>query len=228
MMPRKHIILMGMILIAEFVLTLVVYSRLPDRVPVHYGLSGEPDAYGSKLQLALLAPIVSVVLAGFLAVLPVLGPFRENFERFRVTYGRISVTVLGAIATIHAILLLKALGADFNVGSAACILGGAVVAMLGNWMGKVRRNFYVGIRTPWTLANDDVWRRTHRIGGKVMVAAGVIAAATGALAPPRVAFVVLIAVLLVAAGWSVVYSYVIYRKLGGVDDLASRSAARKT
>jgi len=227
MMPRKHILLMGIILIVQFAFTLAVYSRLPERVPVHFGLSGEPDAYGSKLVLALLVPLLSVALGGLLAVLPVLGPHRANFERFRITYGRIGVTVLGTLATIHGILMFKALGADFNVGSAVCMVGGVVVALLGNWMGKLRRNFYVGIRTPWTLASEDVWRRTHRLGGKLMVVAGVIGGAAGALAPPRVGLIVLIASLLAASGWALVYSYVIYRKFGGADDLSSSAPGKE-
>ncbi len=139
MMPRKHIVFMGIILIVEIAFTLVVYSRLPERVPVHYGLSGEPDAYGSRPVLALLAPAVSVAVGGLLAVLPLIGPHRANFDKFRITYGRIGVMVLATIAAIHVVLLLKALGADFNVGSAACILGGAAIALLGNWMGKIRQ-----------------------------------------------------------------------------------------
>src|SRR5262249_19202654 len=155
--------------------------------------------------------------------LPVLGPFRRNMESFRVVYGRIGSLILTFFLALHVVTLLAATGRPLRIGAVLTILIGLMFACLGNWMGKVRRNFYVGIRTPWTLANEIVWEKTHRLGGKLFVAAGLIAAITGFFASEVTCFVVLMAALFGSATWSVIYSYVTYRKLGQVDDLSSEN-----
>src|SRR5262249_13952430 len=99
---------------------------------------------------------------------------------------------------------------------------GVMFSVLGNWMGKIRRNFYVGIRTPWTLANDEVWERTHRSGGKVMMLIGAISAITGFFASDTTCFIVLISGVGVLVLWALGYSLYWYRKIGRVDDLAVR------
>src|SRR5262249_13967308 len=105
------------------------------------------------------------------------------------------------------------------IGSITVTLG-VMLAVVGNWLGKIRRNFWVGIRTPWTLANERVWERTHRVGGKLMMLFGVALAVSGAFASPTVVFGVTIAGAVGLAGWSLIYSYVIYHRLGGVDDMS--------
>jgi uncharacterized membrane protein len=112
-----------------------------------------------------------------------------------------------------------------QIGPALCVLVGLMIAMLGNWMGKLRRNFYIGIRTPWTLANEVVWEKTHRLGGKLFVAAGLISAITGLFAGDVVCFVVLMSTLIGSALWAVLYSLYEYRKLGQVDDLSRESVS---
>jgi uncharacterized membrane protein len=88
-----------------------------------------------------------------------------------------------------------------------------MIAMLGNWMGKIRRNFWVGIRTPWTLADDRVWEITHRQGGKIMMLYGLTVAFAGIIAPPVVAVAVLIIGALVLVAWSIAYSYIVHRRV---------------
>jgi uncharacterized membrane protein len=218
--PRKHLVLIALIILAEGVFTAAMYPRMPQRVPTHFGFSGEADRYGSPLEVALFTPLATVAMVGLLAGLPLLGPFRANFEKFKPTYGRIAVTVIGALAAVQVVFVLAAMGVVTNVTAAMCVVMGLLLAVLGNWMGKIRRNFYVGIRTPWTLASDEVWRRTHRLGGRLLMVAGLAGAAAGLAAPPLVAFVLLFGALIAAALWSVVYSLVVYRSLGGRDDLS--------
>jgi uncharacterized membrane protein len=155
-----------------------------------------------------------------LVALPLLGPFRENFERFHITYGRICIAIMATFAAIQLTMLLAGTGRQFNMGSSMCVIVGVLFAVLGNWMGKIRRNFYVGIRTPWTLANDEVWERTNRSGGKIMVAVGIICALTGLLASDAICFIVLMSGIGLLVAWACGYSFYWYKKLGRVDDLA--------
>jgi uncharacterized membrane protein len=173
------------------------------------------------MTLALLAPSISLGTLLLLTVLPLIGPFRRNFENFRNVYGKICVLVATLFLLLHAIELLKAVGHTFSIGSAMAILVGSLIAVLGNWMGKIRRNFYVGIRTPWTIANDRVWEKTHRVGGPIMVVVGIASVISGLVAPDWVSYAVLIGGAIALAVWSMGYSLYWYRRLGSVDELPS-------
>jgi uncharacterized membrane protein len=144
---------------------------------------------------------------------------RDSFQRMRDTYGRICVIVMGGISAIQVLILIKAAGAPLSMNGAFGTIFGLMLAGVGNWLGKVRRNFWCGIRTPWTLANDTVWERTHRWGARIMVVYGLVIAVSALLLPPIGFFAVALGggVLLVA--WCLAYSYWEYRRVGQVDQM---------
>ncbi len=220
MIPRAHLWTLIGIELLIILVSAVLFGSLPDPVAVHYNLKGEPDRYGSPWTLALLMPAISAAMIGLLVFLPLLGPFRRNFEQFRVIYGRICVAALASFLGIHLVIMLKGAGYPIDIGRALAIILGLLFAVLGNWFGKIRRNFYVGIRTPWTLANDQVWERTHRLGGRLFAAVGLAAAISGLVAPAWACFIVLMGGVAVASVWSVVYSIYWYKKLEQVDDMS--------
>lgn len=220
MIPRAHTWTMGLLALASIALSSGFAPYLPESVPTHWNLHGEADEFGSPWTALLLFPGVLAGLGVLLHVLPILGPFRRNFEQFAPTYGRVAVVALLTILGLQAIVLMKSAGLPISIGRSFCIVLGLLFAALGNWMGKLRRNFYVGIRTPWTLANEAVWERTHRLGGKLFTVQGVLAAVVGLFAPDFVCFLVLVGGALGVALWTVVYSYLCYRQVGEVDDLA--------
>jgi uncharacterized membrane protein len=219
MIARLHLLGMGAVAAAGFAIGAAFYPKLPNPCPTHWDISGQPDGYGSPLQMALLFPSIVTGTGLMLVVLPLLGPFRRNLEEFRLTYGRICIFVMLVLVGMQVIFLLKAGGAAFRLGPAVAILVGLIIAVLGNWMGKIRRNFYMGIRTPWTLANEVVWEKTHRAGGRVFVAAGLASALGGLLLPDPACYFVVIGTVGAAALWCAGYSYYVYRRLGQVDDL---------
>ncbi len=222
MIPRIHAMVLVGLLLVSVGISAGFAPVLPDTVATHWGVNGQPDAYGSKWMSLLLFPgLMAAALVLFL-VLPLMGPFRRNFEQFRVIYGRIAITVLAGFIGLHLVVLLNNAGHSLRIGGSFAVIIGAMMAVLGNWLSKVRRNFYVGIRTPWTLANDAVWERTHRLGAKLFVAFGVVLALTGLLAPQDwMVFVVLIAGAALLVIWSLLYSLYWYRRLGQVDDLSA-------
>jgi uncharacterized membrane protein len=223
MIPRFHLWWMIAAVIAITAVSAAFYPRLPDPCPMHWNIHGQVDDYGSPLTVALIGPAIAAGLTLLLLVLPVIGPFRRNMESFRVVYGRIGALILTFFIAFQVVTLLAATGRPLRMGALFTVLIGVMFACLGNWMGKVRRNFYVGIRTPWTLANEVVWEKTHRLGGKLFVVAGMISAVTGFFASEVTCFIVLMTALLGSVAWSVVYSLVIYRRLGQVDDLGSEN-----
>lgn len=221
MIPRTHLLIMLSLVAAEFIISAVYYPRLPDPAPIHWNIHGVADDFGPSWVAAFLGPGISLGIVLVMTFLPLAGPFRANFEQFRTIYGRIGVVLTAVFAGLQVVILMKSLQSDIHMGGAICFILGLMFIALGNWMGKLRRNFYIGIRTPWTIANDVVWERTHRLGGRLMVAGGVISAVTGLIAPDSVCFYVLTGSVALAAGGSALYSFWCYRRLGRVDELES-------
>lgn len=214
-MKNRYLVMSMLLVAAAFVATAVLYGHLPGRIPLHWDAHGEIDRYGGRASAFLMPCVMAGVLA-LLAVLPRVSPLRFSVDAFSDTYWYCALVVEGMLATIHAVTMAGSL--DQGVDTGRWMLGGMAVfiALLGNVMGKVRRNFWLGVRTPWTLANERVWYATHRLAAKMMVGCSALAL-VAALANLRFAALMLIVVgPLVPA----VYSLLYYKRLersGGLE-----------
>jgi uncharacterized membrane protein len=191
-----------------------LYTSLPEQIPTHWNIRGEVDGYGGKWALFIFPAIMVGMLVMFY-FLPVLSPKQFEVDAFRATYLFIMILVVGLFAYMDGIMLYVvhqtvAKRATVNLGRA--FLAGMFLffALLGNVIGKVRKNFYIGVRVPWTLASDRVWNDTHRLAAWVWVSAGVIGFAMIVLGAPILAA---FGVLIVSALIPVVYSFVHYKSL---------------
>jgi uncharacterized membrane protein len=204
-MNRNYFLIAALLIAATLIITLVVYPDLPSRIPLHWNLRGEVDRYGDKLEIFLM-PAFMVVVVLLFAALPWLSPKRFEVDRFRSTYLYIMILILAFFAYIHALTLWTAFSKPLDVNRA--LLGALflLLALLGNVLGRVRRNFYIGVRTPWTLANERVWDATHRFAAKVFVLAGLLGLLSLVVtASPVAGLVILVAAALASALYSLVY-----------------------
>ena len=187
-----------------------VMPGLPDRVPVHWNIHGEADRYGSPWSLLLLGPVLMAGTMALFAVLPWLSPKRFEVDSSQRTYLAFMLILVGMFGYFFAVTLWAAM--DGPVGTPRAVIGGVCVlsVLLGNLMGKVRRNFFLGVRTPWTLASERVWYATHRLAAKSLVAAGVVGLALSLASAPG-----WLSVAIVALGAAVpaVYSLAHYKRL---------------
>lgn len=184
--------------------TAVVYGALPDRVPTHWNLHGQVDARGPKARAAFLMPTVMVGLLAFFSALPWLSPAQFKMEGFRSTYGFIVIVTLALQGFIHAVTLLAALGYKFDVTRslvAGLLLG---LGLMGNVMGKVRRNFFVGFRVPWTLASERVWNETHRLAAWLTFGLGLLGSAVALAGYPLLALSSLVLIVVIPTIFSLV------------------------
>ncbi|MBI3081461.1 MAG: SdpI family protein, partial [Gemmatimonadetes bacterium] len=145
------------------------YPRLPPRVAIHWSLSGQPDGYGSKLLAAVLLPLMILAMRGLLSVLPRIDPKGENYPKFASTYWLIFNGVIVFFGVIHLAVLAYGLGAPVRMDRVVAAGVGVLLIVIGNYITRVEPNWFIGIRTPWTLSSDRVWRRTHRVGGWILV-----------------------------------------------------------
>ena len=201
-----------LVLVAALVVSAIAYPRLPERVPVHWDFSGDVNRLGSRLEAATIIPLIGVVLWLVMRALPYIDPRRENYAKFQSTYDLVVNAAVTLLVVLHLALIGSALGYPIPRERVIAGAGGAMVALLGNVLPRARPNWWFGIRTPWTLSNDRVWMRTHRIGGYLLVIAGVAAVLASIFADARVTPVVLVGSLVTAAAGSIAYSYFAWRQ----------------
>ena len=145
-----------------------------------------------------------------LKILPAISPKEFAMDRFRGAFAAVIVGVVGVLTAIQFILLRTAIDPTFNPLSWIQVMVGAIFLVTANYITKTEPNFFFGIRTPWTLANEEVWFRTHRQAGYLLALAGIISILT---APFEIGLIVMVAVSISTALWLVVYSYILYVKI---------------
>lgn len=190
----------------------LIYPRLPDVVPMHWNIAGEVDRWGPKssaLYLLLLSPGIFF----FMPLLARIDPKRQNYTRF----GRAFEWLRGALTlfpiALFGITVAAALGTPIDISKAIGGLVSALFLVIGNRLGQLHHNYFTGIRTPWTLASEVVWRRTHRLAGWAWTAVGGIGLVLTLFAgPPAIFYAILGGTGIVVAG-ATIYSYLVYKKL---------------
>ncbi|MGE5619135.1 MAG: SdpI family protein [Sphingomonadaceae bacterium] len=199
------IIIAGMILLAA-----AVWPTAPDSYPVHWNWAGQVDRYGGKAEVLLGFPLGTLALYLLLLLVPRVDPHRENYPRFAGAYSVIRLAITVGAALMYGVTLLAGYGAPVDTTLILFLLIGGLLVVLGNYMGKIRQNWFVGIRTPWTLSSRRSWNKTHRLGGWILIAMGLALMLAALLRSPLVFGLVTV---LVVAGvvWIIVYSYLVWR-----------------
>jgi uncharacterized membrane protein len=211
-MTRKYFLIQLLLIVAAVVAVAVAFPHLPNTIAMHHWKShSQHDRYISKWKFFLKYP-GPPVMAGtmlFTYLVPWLSPKQFSVDSFRSTYLQIMTLVLGLLAYAFAINLWMAFGHRVNGGRA--IMGGCclLIALTGNVAGKIRRNFFIGVRTPWTIASERVWNATHRFASKTFVAGGLLGLAFTIIGLHRWP----LCALLVGGLAPVVYSLVFYKQL---------------
>ncbi len=196
---------------AMFVVAIAIWPFAPEQMPVHWNLRGEVDGYGNKFVGLLLLPLVALALYGLLLGLPRLDPRYENYARFRGAYTTIRVATLVVLAGLYGVTVLAALGQPVDVGSIVSLGVGGLFVVLGSVMHRIQPNWFVGIRTPWTLSSDLSWQKTHRVGGWLFLALGPLLALAG-LWRSGWLLAVVIGITATSLIGLVAYSYWVYRQ----------------
>jgi len=199
----------GSLIAGAWLFSIAVYSRLPGRVVVHWNMYGEPDRYGSRVEGAFLLPALMVALYLILQWYPSRAPRAGNIAKFRGAYDTIVAATITLLGVVHVLALGQSLGWRVDITTVFLVCVGAMFVLFGNLLPLARSNFIFGIRTPWTLSNDQVWTRAHRVGGYAMVAAGLLTMVSALFARP-VGVVVALTSMILAGLVPAVYSYVLW------------------
>ncbi|AIQ14482.1 SdpI family protein [Paenibacillus durus] len=191
---------------------LVNYHRLPAQLPAHIGISGEFDEFWKKSSVILLFGGLGVLLPVLMQITRSLDPKKERYAKFENAYAMIRLAVSLIIDSALAASVLYGLGVSLPSSRIVTVVLGAAFIVIGNYMPQVKDNYFLGVKTPWTLASPEVWRRTHRLAGALWAVAGVVIIISAFL-PGKWFTYTMISVLLIAVVIPCIYSWVDYRRL---------------
>ena len=190
--------------------TAAVWSQVPERIPSHWNMVGEVDGYAGKTFGLLAVPTLALGIYVLLLIVPRIDPAQSNYPKFATPYAIIRIALTLFLCVVQAAIVSAALGQRVNMTTWMGLgLGGMFIAF-GTVMGRIRRNWFVGVRTPWTLSSELSWTKSHRLAGWLFVAMG-LAAFAWAFMPDWWVFALMMAFDLGCVAWIVIYSYLVYR-----------------
>jgi uncharacterized membrane protein len=193
---------------------LYIYPSLPVSVPVHFGIDGNPDRYGSKGEFLVTFYILlgsSAFVYLLLKFLPAIDP-KKMVKVGEATFRKLAFGLVLFFSALAIAIIFSTVNRSFQVNKLILPVIGLLFAFIGNIMNSIKPNYFAGIRTPWTLEDDNTWRATHRLAGKIWFAGGIIITVAVLLLPARVGIIVFMSLIAVMVLIPVIYSYIYYKK----------------
>lgn len=210
MKPARSLIVSTLFFVVAAGVAAWLYPQLPARVPSHWDIHGRVNDTLPRFWGAAFPALAILGLALLTAVLPRISPRRFEIAPFARAWDIVMLATQGMVLVTGLCALLVGAGYALPMPVIALLSVGVLFMVIGNYMGKLRRNFLIGVRTPWTLTSAAVWERTHRLAGWLFMLAGVVAVVAALVGPsPWIALLALAG----AALYPCVYSYLVYRKL---------------
>lgn len=207
---KKEILPLFIIAVA-FVLGFYFYSIFPEQVPVHWNVAGEVDRWGSKFEGAFLMPLIGLGMYLLFWLIPLIDPKKEKYLEFEKVYHIFRNLIILVLFGIYLIASLNGLGKNIRVEVWIPLMIGVLFLILGNYMSKIKPNWFMGIRTPWTMSSEEVWNKTHRLGGKTFMLMGLWLIITPILPFNSLVWILIVPIGLMAV-IPIVYSYILFKR----------------
>lgn len=196
--------------LAMFISTIAIYPLVPDLVPSHWNTAGQVNGYMSKFWGLLLIPLIMAGFVGLFMLLPRIDPLKKNYVNFREYYDGFILVFILYLLIIQLQIILWSIGTQISPNLTFPILFGMLFIYLGFLIGHAEQNWFIGIKTPWTLSSETVWKKTHHLGGMLFKIAGILCL-LGVLFQTYAVWFILVPILVVS-GYLIVYSYIEYQK----------------
>lgn len=188
------------------------WSVMPARVPIHWSAAGRVDGWGPSWVNAFLVPAIAVFVYVLLLTIPLIDPSRRNYGAFAGSLRALRLLLVAFLVFVHVLVVAASMGFDVRVDVAIRAALALLFAGIGTRLASLKSNWFFGIRTPWTLANEEVWARTHRLAGTIWTVGGLLLVPCAFL-PPAAGLTALFGGIAILALVPVVYSAVIFRRL---------------
>lgn len=212
MTTRTTTIIVLILIAAATIAGLLLWDQFPEQMASHWNENDQVDGYMPKFWGVFLMPLVTLGMFLLFLVIPNIDPLKANIAQFRDTFNLFVAFIIGFMIYVHALTLLWNLGyTGLRLSQAMLPAMGLLFIVIGSLLRKAKRNFFIGIRTPWTLSSDYVWDKTHQLGAILFVVSGVLAV-IGGFFGGMVAFWMLFVPLIGSTIFLLVYSYVLYQR----------------
>jgi len=198
------------LVIISFLIALALYPIMPDPMPSHWNAAGEIDGYMSKFWGMFLMPLVTTGLFLMFLAIPRIDPLKANIAQFIESYNVMMVLLIAYMLYVYALTLFAAMGYQFNMTTMLIPAMGILFIVIGFLIGKAKRNFFVGIRTPWTLSSDTVWAKTHALGKWTFIGSGVACIVSAFMG--EFGFWLMMISFMATALIPIVYSYILWKR----------------
>lgn len=197
------------LLAASLVASFYFYAHFPDQVVIHWDIAGQPNGYGSRALAAYFFPCLLIAIYALFLALPFLDPKKDRYQEFAPTYHNFKNILILALTVLYFLASLANLGWVVPLDYYVPFIIGVLFFIIGSQLTNIKPNWFLGIRTPWTLSSETVWTKTHRLGGRLFMICGLLMALTGLLPVSWRAFI-FIAIMAILLIGTISYSYVIY------------------
>lgn len=200
--------------IVPFVYLAVIWNHLPETVPLHWNAAGEIDRYGSRNELWMIPLMTSGLIYLLMLAVPAIDP-KKRIQEMGAKYTQLRYALVAAMSALAVVIIYMVERGERGGLTPVLVITGLLIAVLGNYMKTVRPNYFIGIRTPWTLESPEVWNKTHSLAGKLWFAGGLVIVLLPFLVEGPLQVYLLIGLVLLISIIPVVYSYLQFRKQPG-------------
>ena len=207
---RKSEILILIIILISFVVGIYFYPQVPQKIASHWNIHGEVDGYLPKFWGLFLLPMILVIMFLLFVLIPRIDPLKENIEKFRKYFDWFIIIIVLFLCYLYALVILWSFGSRFNMAEMLAPAFAVIFYFSGVLIKNAKRNWFIGIRTPWTLSNEIVWEKTHKIGGKLFKISGIIAFIGTFF--PKISFWLVIVPIVFTVFYTIIYSYFLHKK----------------
>ncbi len=207
----KKEIWLWLIMLLPIAYLFYVYNSLPETVPTHFGMDGKPNGWSSKASFICIIPGMLIGIYTLFTVIPFIDP-KGRITAMGKKYFMFKLFLMLFMVALSFFMIQSAISKDGGNANMMFVMVGALFAFLGNYMQAVKPNYFIGIRTPWTLENEVVWRKTHALGGKLYFIAGLLIMILPFILTNTIFFPVFIGLAVTASVIPIIYSYIAFRQ----------------
>ncbi|HJR81444.1 MAG TPA: SdpI family protein [Anaerolineales bacterium] len=212
MSTRTTTIVVLTLIVAATLAGLLLWNRLPDQMASHWNINDQVDGYMPKFWGVFMVPLITVGMFFLFLIIPSIDPLKANIAQFRKAFNLFIALIVGFMLYIYGLTLVWSLGYnDFRMSGAMLPAIGLLFIFIGFMMRQAKRNFFIGIRTPWTLSSDTVWNETHRVGAVLFMISGALAF-IGGFFGGITSFWMMFVPLVGSTIFLLIYSYLLYRR----------------
>lgn len=198
-----------LILLAPIIYLLLMWNQVPSQLPIHWNYNGEVDGYGAKYTTSLI--VIGLYL--LLLIIPKIDPRKKNYEIFSDSYYKIRLSIIFVLSIINTITVYNGIYQSLDLKQIIPIIVFALLAIIGNYMATIKPNYFTGIRTPWTLDNEDIWKKTHQLASKIWFVGGITGIILSLSIDSSYLHIMLISIVVILALAPTIYSYLLFKEI---------------